>query len=51
MLIGMHRGEFNLNVLVIDIIKEYEENSINLGYFGFVFDGSESYICFMPIKI
>lgn len=41
---GLHREEFYLNVLVIDIIKEYEENSINLGYFGFVIDGSESYI-------
>ncbi len=42
--LSLHKEEFYLNDLIIDIIKEYGENSLNQGCFDFVFDGSGNYI-------
>src|SRR5215213_6669718 len=40
--LNLYKEEFYLNELVVNIIKEYEENFFNLSYFGFVFRGCDN---------
>lgn len=40
--LNLHKEEFYLNELVLNIVKEYEGNSFNLNYFSFVIRGCEN---------
>jgi signal transduction histidine kinase len=40
--LNLYKEEFYLNELVVNIIKEYQGNSFNLSYFGFIFRGCDN---------